>query len=521
METKVPTTDLRVGMFVADLDRPWVDTPFLLQGFLVEDDEQIRELQQHCMWVIVDRARSLGDEYEAPAAIEHPPRFAAPQQPATARPQVETSSAKPSEPAPPRPPPRDDAGRVVNLEDILTQGAGAKRLPGAIVPGMTQEGDEESGEGVIGRVFGRMKGLFKRGASGSAENAAPPPPPQPEESPQELAARAALLPPGIVVQTYRDSVPVEVEVVKAREVIQKTDEVLDKLVIDIRGGHLLEIEEVEEVVNDMVESIVRNPDALMWVARLREQDITTYGHSLQVAVYLTAFGRQLGFPKPQLSMLGQVGLLLDIGKIKLPRDLLEKEGKLSPEEFTLAKQHVQFGLDILASTPNFHPEVIEGIAHHHERINGSGYPEGLLGTEISLFGRMAGIADCFAAITKRRPYAEAVSSYEAMRSLSGWAGDYFQEALVQQFISSVGVFPVGSLIELNTGEVAIVVAHNKVRRLKPRVLVVTGPDKTPVGFPSLLDLLYDPKTGDEKPIFIRRGLAAGAFGLDLKDFYLA
>jgi HD-GYP domain-containing protein (c-di-GMP phosphodiesterase class II) len=238
-------------------------------------------------------------------------------------------------------------------------------------------------------------------------------------------------------------------------------------------------------------------------------------------VYLTAFGRQLGVPKPQLAMLGQVGLLLDIGKIKLPRELLEKEGKLSPEEFALAKQHVQFGLDILSATPNFHPEVIEGISHHHERINGSGYPEGLQGTEISLFGRMSGIADCFAAITKRRPYAEAISSYEAMRSLSGWAGDYFQEALVQQFISSVGVFPVGSLIELNTGEVAIVVAHNKVRRLKPRVLVVTGPDKTPVGFPSLLDLLYDPKTGDEKPIFIRRGLAAGAFGLDLKDFYLA
>jgi HD-GYP domain-containing protein (c-di-GMP phosphodiesterase class II) len=519
METKVPTTDLRVGMFVADLDRPWVDTPFLLQGFLVEDDEQIRELQQHCAWVIVDRARSLGDEYEAPAAVEMPQRTAAPQQAAPARPQVETSPAKPSEPPPPPRPPRDNAGRVVNLEDILARSASTRR-PGAVVQPPDAIPGADEGEGLVGRVFGRMKGLFKRGAAG-ADDSPPPAPPQPEESPQELAARAALLPPGMVVQTYRDSVPVEVEVVKAREVLQKTDEVLDKLVGDIRGGHLLEIEEVEEVVNDMVESIVRNPDALMWVARLREQDITTYGHSLQVAVYLTAFGRQLGFPKPQLAQLGQVGLLLDIGKIKLPRELLEKEGKLSAEEFTLAKQHVQFGLDILASTPNFHPEVIEGISHHHERINGSGYPEGLQGTEISLFGRMSGIADCFAAITKRRPYAEAISSYEAMRSLSGWAGDYFQEALVQQFISSVGVFPVGSLIELNTGEVAIVVAHNKVRRLKPRVLVVTGPDKSPVGFPSLLDLLYDPKTGDDKPIFIRRGLAAGAFGLDLKDFYLA
>ena len=155
------------------------------------------------------------------------------------------------------------------------------------------------------------------------------------------------------------------------------------------------------------------------------------------------------------------------------------------------------------------------------RVNGSGYPEGLQGTDISLFGRMSGIADCFAAITKRRPYAEAISSYEAMRSLSGWSGDFFQEALVQQFISSVGVFPVGSLIELSTGEVAVVVEHSKVRRLRPRVLVVTSPDKTPAAYPTMVDLLYDPKMGGEEPAFIKRGLAPGAYGLNLADFYLA
>ena len=519
METKVPTTDLRIGMFVADLDRPWVDTPFLLQGFLIDDEAQIRDLQEHCLWVVVDRARSTGDEYEATPQSAPPVRTPQAHSASPPKPQVDTTPFRTPAPPPasasaaPRKAP--DGARVINLEDILTRRGGAPRPAQSDAP--AREGADYPG--FLGRVLGRFKGMLKRGEGVEDDAAAAPP--QPEETPQELAARAALLPPGVVVQTYRDAVPVEVEVVKAREVFQRTDEVLDKLVTDIRAGHLLEIEEVEEVVTEMVESIVRNPDALMWVARLREQDITTYGHSLQVAVYLTAFGRQLGFPKPQLAFLGQVGLLLDIGKIKLPRDLLEKEGKLTQEEFLAAKQHVQIGLDILATTPDFHPDVIEGIAHHHERINGSGYPQGLEGTEISLFGRMAGIADCFAAITKRRPYADAVSSYEAMRSLSGWAGDFFQEALVQQFISSVGVFPVGSLIELNTGEVAIVVAHNKVRRLKPRVLLVTGPDKTPAGYPSLLDLLYDPKTANDQPIFIRRGLAAGAFGLDLKDFYLA
>lgn len=526
METKVPTTDLRVGMFVADLDRPWVDTPFLLQGFLIEGDEQILELQQHCLWVVVDRARSTGDEFEAPPATTNtipPKRLTASQIEALAKLEGRAAEAPAKPPRPPKPSGGGDP-RVVHLEDVLRKRGGPRPAQAggtAPAPDSGPRHAVDEGGGVIGRAIDRFRGLFKGRKAAAGGGIAPVQVPTPEETPQELAARAALLPPGMAIQTYRDVVPVEEEVARAREVVARTDEVLDKLVSDIRSGHLLEIDEVEEVVNEMVDSIVRNPDALMWVARLREQDINTYGHSLQVSVYLTAFGRQLGFPKPQLAALGQVGLLLDVGKIKLPREILEKEGKLTPEEFALAKSHVQLGLEILQSTPNFHPDVLEGIGHHHERINGSGYPTGLQGTDICLYGRMAGIADCFAAITKRRPYADAVSSYDAMRSLSGWAGDYFQEALVQQFISSVGVFPVGSLIELNTGEVAIVVAHNKVRRLKPRVLVVTGPDKTPAGYPSLLDLLYDPKTSNDQPIFIRRGLAAGAFGLDLKDFYLA
>src|SRR6185437_1591877 len=190
---------------------------------------------------------------------------------------------------------------------------------------------------------------------------------------------------------------------------------------------------------------------------------------------------------------------------------LEKQGRLTPEEFEEVKEHVQHGLDILAQTPNFHPDVIQGIAQHHERMNGSGYPRGLMGDEIGVVGRMAGIVDCFAALTNHRPYAAAASSYEALRSISGWAGDFFHEPLVQQFVSSIGVFPVGSLIELSTGEVAIVVAHNKVRRLKPRVLVVTGPDKTRSPHPAMLDLLYENKAGGDDPVYIKRGLPAGAY----------
>ncbi|HUJ00056.1 MAG TPA: HD-GYP domain-containing protein [Usitatibacter sp.] len=520
MATKVFTHELKVGMFVADLDRPWVDTPFLLQGFLIEDEEQVAALRAHCEYVMVDRARSTGDEYEAAASgpIASTVGGATPARaPAAASRAVETAVKPPEEETKPAPAPSRPAAPEPYEPRVIRLGT-----PG----GPAIEDDRPGyagGEG--GGIFGRMLSIFRgkprrEEKRAAAPGAAPPQAPVPE-TPQEFEARAALAPPGVAITTYVDAVSVEAEVPRAREVVVRSSDLLEKLVSDIRIGQSFEVERVEEIVEDMVESIVRNPDALMWIARLREQDIGTYGHGLQVSVYLTAFGRHLGFPKSHLEILAQVGLLLDIGKIRLPKELLEKQGRLEPDEFEEVKEHVQHGLDILAQTPNFHPDVIQGIAQHHERMNGSGYPKGLMGDEIGVVGRMAGIVDCFAALTNHRPYAAAVSSYEALRSIAGWGGDFFHEPLVQQFVSSVGVFPVGSLIELSTGEVAVVVAHNKLRRLKPRVLVVTGPDKTPVAHPAMVDLLYDPKVGGEEGVFIKRGLAAGAYGLDLRDYYLS
>jgi HD-GYP domain-containing protein (c-di-GMP phosphodiesterase class II) len=505
MITKIPTTELKLGMFVADLDRPWVDTPFLLQGFLIENDKQIAELRSHCQYVIVDRARSTGKEFAPPPTID-----------------VQAPARKPMTRGPEKATANNAAGGTATVVEDQAAAAARKARPmrleelsaHAVQPVDGSEAPE--GEGFFGRVMGLFKYKNRRGLV-----AVQPPLDPPHETKEEFAARTALLPPGISAQTYRDQVSVEQEVPHARAAVSQAADLLDKLVADIKLGQKFEVERVEEIVDDMVESIVRNPDALMWVARLREQDTTVYGHGLQVSVYLTSFGRHLGFPKEQLAMLAQIGLLLDIGKIRLPKELLEKGGKLTDDEFEIAKLHVKHSLDILAETPNFDPQTIEAIAQHHERLNGSGYPNALEGDEISIYGRMAGIADCFSALIKKRPYADPMSSYEALRTLTSWGGELFQEALVQQFVSSVGVFPVGSLIELSTGEVAIVVAHNKVRRLKPRVLIVTGPDKTPAPHPTMVDLLYDPKLGGDEPAYIKRGLPSGAYGLDLRDFYLA
>jgi HD-GYP domain-containing protein (c-di-GMP phosphodiesterase class II) len=478
MLSKVAVKDLKTGMFVADLDRPWIDTPFPIQGFLIEDKRQIVQIRQHCEWVIIDRARSTGEEFRkpAPGAGFSPPRSRAPSDPAV---KFDTQAIAPEQDA------------VVVPERELSPG-GPRRGLGALVKS--------------------IRGFFRRTGVGL--------PADPAELPAELP-RTSLLPPSTPVTIYADVQTVEEEVAPARAAFERTSEMLDKLAADVWAGHPVRIERVEEVVNEMVESMVRNPDALMWVSRLREQDINTYGHGLQVAVYLVAFGRHLGFPREQLSQLGTIGLLLDIGKTRLPRALLEKQGRLTSEEFEAVKEHVKHGLEILAATPNWPVEVIEGIAQHHERMNGSGYPGGLKGDQIGIFGRMAGISDCFAALTKTRPYAEAASSYDALRSITGWGGEYFHAPLAEQFVQAIGVFPVGSLVELSTGEVAVVVSHNKVRRLKPRVLLLTAPDKTPSAYPIMVDLLYDPLLGGEEPAFIRRSLPTGAYGLNPRENYLS
>jgi len=331
--------------------------------------------------------------------------------------------------------------------------------------------------------------------------------------------RHDFIPASIPVTFHPETKAIEEEMAPAQQAYARVDELTREVVNYIRGGKLLAIDQVEAVMRDVVDSMVRSPDALMWVARLKQQNTAIYGHSVQVAVYLVALGRHLGLPKEHLARLGMLGLLLDLGKTKLPRTLLGRPGALSPDDFDLIKKHVTLGLDLLRHASDLPPEILVGIAQHHEREDGSGYPEGLAAGRISLFGRMAGIVDSFVALINVRPYADAISSYDALRKLSNWGGTLFHASLVEQFVQAVGVFPVGSLVELSSGEVAVVVRQSKVRRLKPRVLVICGSDRIPALSPSTLDLLYQP-TGSE-PLHIVRGLPTGAYGLDTREYYLS
>ena len=273
----------------------------------------------------------------------------------------------------------------------------------------------------VKEFFGDLTGSWRAGRA--------PTPPIPEccdnRKPDPLLA-----PPGVALLIYPDDAPLRDELPRAQKSFTRAHEVLDKLAKDMRKGTRVDVARVDEVVGDMVDSMITNPDALMWIARLRQRHVELYSHGVQVAVYLLALGRHLGFPKAQLGYLGTMGLLLDLGKTALPRNLLDKPGRLTEEEFDLVKRHVEFGLDVISAGPQtLQPEIIEGIAQHHERLNGLGYPKGLKGEEIGIYGRMAGIADCFTALTSPRPYAEALSVSDAMMRLYKWGDELFRPTL--------------------------------------------------------------------------------------------
>ncbi len=512
---QVASESLQFGMFIAELDRPWVDTPFLLQGFLADSQVEIDTLRKCCSYVYVDlemsspevagairRAEMRGDE----ASAEPQDRAVA-----TARPAVAGPPKTPADNAPvERRGALSGAGRVYKTRADVRISSDTRQRFREFVRQSAGSGRDEAA-GVLARIIGWFRGL-RGGEAGQAK-----------AGERDRASRDAIrgwLPNDIQLETYDERRSLEEELPRARSTFGRSEDVLKALVTDVKAGRVPQVAEVAHAVDDMVASMIDNPDALLWVGRLREEDVNTYNHGVKVALYLIALGRQLGFPKRELGLLGMIGMLADVGKIRLPRALLDKPGMLTSTEFGLIKEHVRLGMDALREAGALPPEVEFGIVEHHERLDGSGYPKGLKGNDISIYGRMAAIADSFAALITPRAYANPSAPQDALMNLYEWAGSSFHEPLVEQFVQAVGVFPVGSLVELSSGEVAIVVAHNRVRRLEPRVLVLTWPDKAPLSEPLERDLLSASGSGSGR-LRIVRGLPSGAYGLKLRDYYLS
>ncbi|MDP1551308.1 MAG: HD domain-containing phosphohydrolase [Nitrosomonas sp.] len=275
------------------------------------------------------------------------------------------------------------------------------------------------------------------------------------------------------------------------------------------------------MVDTLCESIIRNPDAALLLAQLKTTGKELYDSAIKTSVHLLAFGRHLGLPRKELSILGLGGLLMDIGKQRLPKEIQTKKSLLlKPNERKLMKQHIFFGEEIITQLSNTPEEVIKIVLQHHERENGNGYPHGLHANQLHPYGRMAAIVDCYEELIWGQPEIPGMRPFHAIKELRDNAQNGLSYLLVEQFAHCVGMFPVGSLVELNTGEIAIVLTHNRTQRLLPRIMIICDTKKKPYDAPLTVDL----RTAGPGPSGIQYAIAndlpQGAYGIDAKQYYL-
>lgn len=267
------------------------------------------------------------------------------------------------------------------------------------------------------------------------------------------------------------------EVAKAKSIRTLATSIIQGLMDDIRLGRSLDFERASPVVGEMTASIFRNQDALLGLQRIRRSDHYTFEHSVNVSVLMLAFAKSLNLHLPVIKELGLGALLHDIGKTLVPNEILNKPGPLTEYEFTVMRRHASDGVDLLARSRGFPPAALSVVAEHHERIDGSGYPHGKTGAEISLFGQMAAIVDVYDAITTHRVYHRGMEPSEALRKLLEWSNHHFDPKLVQQFIRCVGIYPVGTLVRLASGRIAVVVESSRDGLLRPVVRVCFDPSR--------------------------------------------
>ena len=409
-QEKIAVQDLLAGMYVARLDRPWIGTPFPIQGFHVQGEEDIKTLALYCKHVYVDVAKSR----------------------------------VPVRPA---------------LRSLPSSSASARSSPTR--PRVKLAVDEET--------YTRSRGLK-----------------------QELHT--------------------------ARKLHRDVARAVDQLMHKVASGKPLAIKKARKITARMVDSIARNPDAFIWIARLRAKDEYSYSHSVRAAVWAVTFGRHLGLARDRLEHLALGVLLSEVGMTRLPENVVKKTAPLSREEHEILKQHVTHGVAMLRESRGIHPEVLDVVAHHHERHNGSGYPRGLKGNQIPLLGRIAGIADFYDALTYPRHEELALSPAEAMIKLHDLRDLDFQAELVDEFIRAIGIYPTGSLIELSTGEVGIITEQNLDRRLRPKVLLILDRHKQPLKKPRELDLFKKQRDKSGRPVTIAACLPDGSYDIDLDRY---
>lgn len=396
--TKVYVTELQIGMYVSKLDRPWLDSTFMFQGFELRTKADIAEVQKQCEFVYIDVEKTQKNVIVKPKVTPFSKNWLA------------------------------------------------------------------------GRNPPKRKSNFSH------------------------------------------------EFVYAESVHKKSSSLVKSFMEDVAIGRAINVEIAKKVVAECVDSVMKSPDALMWLTQLKNKDEYTSQHSMNVCIFSIALARQIHLSENGIHDVGLCGMMHDMGKMKIPLHILNKPARFEAEELAIMNTHPAEGMKLLMSSSGMPGCVIDAAYGHHERLNGKGYPRGLKAESIHPYTQIVAIADTYDAISSDRVYKKGKTHLEAIKILTQASSDQFDSGLVIKFIESLGIYPPGNIVEMTNGEVAVIVESNQTKRLKPKITMLLDEEKKRVK-PRLVDLAKMDLDATGKSYAIKGIVRPDKYDIDLNQLY--